>query len=90
MIRSQIQLIADNLHNFLLTKKGDIYSAKKNYSYAGLKYIEIVSSPEETTMNVSGYYMGLTLQEQEFLCRVLVKCVDYNFINYEELEELIS
>lgn len=90
MIRSQIQLIADNLHNFIFDKSGDIYSAIKNFLGSEKYYIQIIFGTDKTTLIVSGSVVGLTFHEQEFLCRVFEKCKENSFVDYEELAEIIS
>lgn len=90
MIRSQIQLIADSLHNYLIVQDGTSMVACIGYGrYSNMEKLRV----ESRTCGVRVYYndglLALTQHEEEFLSHVMIAAKG-NFIDYEELAEIIS
>lgn len=90
MIRSQIQLIADNLHNYHIEQDGTSMITCIGYSkYSNIERLRIESRTYGVRMYYNEVLLALTQHEEEFLSHVM-RAATGDFVDYEELAEIIS
>ena len=94
MITSQIQLIADNLHNYQAKISGDDITVEMvefldTYGTITIK-VHFCGKSWRTSVSFCNSILSLTNPEQKFLEEVLRATIKGNMVDWEQIQEFFS